>query len=86
MIRGVGIAVLGGVLAAGCAASAAAECRSACDRWRVLSCAEGEPTPGGAPCEDWCSMAEREGIDLAGPRACSERAESCDAVTACAGD
>lgn len=86
MIRALGLAVLGAVLAVGCAGRGTPECRSACDRWRELSCAEGEPTPGGAVCEDWCSAAEREGIDLVGPRACSAQADSCSAVTECSGD
>lgn len=71
----VGCQVLAPAVDDGCAAS--------CARWRALECAEGAPTPDGAPCEEWCGAAEREGIDIAGPSVCAEQAATCAAVSSC---
>lgn len=56
---------------------AANDCAAACAHLRELRCETGEPTPGGATCEQVCEAGP------AFPLACMTRVDSCEAADAC---
>lgn len=62
---------------------AGAPCATSCERYRQLSCPEGEPTKKGHTCEEVCNNAAKSGNDLAGPSDCTARAQTCKAVEDC---
>lgn len=57
-------------------------CAAACSRMRSLGCEEGEPTPAGSTCEEWCENVERSGTVSLGP-ACLAAIQSCGEINAC---
>ncbi len=57
-------------------------CAAACSHLRDLGCPEGEPTPGGATCEDWCTAVEDSGAATLNPE-CLAGVKSCSEVDAC---
>lgn len=59
-----------------------ADCSAACDRLRELKCPEGEPTPGGASCEDVCNNAEQSETITLMP-SCVMKIGACDGVHDC---
>lgn len=56
-------------------------CATVCEHYRSLGCEEGEPTPAGAPCEEFC--AQLLDSDITVPAECIVESASCDEARAC---
>jgi len=60
-------------------------CGWTCAAFRRLGCEEGEPTPAGDECEDWCQNGREHGYELARDRECAAGTRTCDEVRDCPG-
>ena len=63
--------------------AAATPCEASGYAYRTLGCPEGADTKKGHSCEEVCTNAAQNGIDLAGASACIVEAASCQEVRAC---
>lgn len=57
-------------------------CGPACERFREFGCPEGQPTPQGAPCEEFCRNAEESGAITLNPL-CVLGSQTCDEARRC---
>ena len=57
-------------------------CAEVCDRWRVLGCAEADPTPAGAPCEEVCLTASQSEF-LYWNLPCRANVSACEDIDEC---
>lgn len=58
-------------------------CDASCTRYRELKCPEGASTADGHTCEEVCTNASTNGIDLAGPATCTTKAITCEEIRSC---
>lgn len=61
----------------------ASPCEASCYAYRTLGCPEGADTKKGHSCEEVCTNAALNGIDLAGATACIVNSGTCQEVRAC---